>query len=203
MCRRCPVTKWKRGVWAVGLAVYVGGLGSIKADDGADARLEAEAKLLFRAVLADEPAPEPCELTAKWDTYPIPESVVREYLDASLRGDLSAPSVETQPRAILDFGDRGALCSAETTKALLSERRKEFEAGVDKMLVIKSTRYTFPAFSDDHRTAVLVVSHSAEGWVRMPDGIKRLPVQAVGYAAVYAKSDNGWSRVTTIELFIT
>jgi hypothetical protein len=198
------VAKWKRVVWLVGLAACFGGIGAIKADEAADARLESEARVLFKAVLADEPAPEPCELAPEWDTHPIPEAVARDYLGLTLHAELSGPYVVTKPQAILDLaGKSGALCSSETAKALVSERRKQFEAGSDRMLLIRNTGYSFPVFSDDYRTAVVVVSHSVEGWARTPDRIGRLPVQAVGYAAVYAKSETGWSRVTTIELWVS
>jgi len=194
---------WRTAFCFVLAMSFVGPV-AVKADDGVDARLEAEARLLFKAVLADERAAEPCELAPEWDTYSIPEAVGRDYLGLTLHAELSSPFNATKPQDILDLaGISGALCSLEAARKLASERRTQFEAGASRTLLIQTTRYTFPVFSDDYRTAVLVVSHIAEGWARTPDGLRRLPVEAVGYAAVYARSDHGWSRVTTIQLFIT
>ena len=94
-------------------------------------------------------------------------------------------------------------CSADETRKLDGERLTQFEAGTEKRLDIRRTQYTFPVFSDDYRTAVLVVSGSRLTWLRMPDGIRSLAGEAAGYAVVYEKSENAWRRVTQICLFIT
>jgi hypothetical protein len=199
-----PMTKLKGVIWLACLAAYLGSFGSMQgAEEGSATRLQAEAELLFKAVLADEPTPQPCELEAKWDTYPIPEDVAREYLDFTAHAELASPQVAAQPAAILDLPSTSAICGAGVAEVSARQRQQDFEASSEQTLLIRSTPYTFPVFSEDYRTAILVISHSVQGWARMTGGVKRLPVQAVGYAAVYARSENGWSRITTIELFIT
>ena len=73
------MAKSKGTVCLVGLAIYLGCFGMAKADDGVGVGLVAEAKLLFRAVLADETPPQRCELEPMWRSYSIPESVAREH----------------------------------------------------------------------------------------------------------------------------
>jgi hypothetical protein len=200
-----PMTKRNGAIWLACLAAYLASIGPMQgADEGSEIRLDAEAKLLFKAVLTDEPTPEPCELEAKWDTYPIPEDVAREYLDSTAHAELASPQVAAQPAAILDLpSTSNAICGAGIAEVSARQRQQDFEASSEQTLLIRSTRYTFPVFSQDYRTAILVISHSVQEWARMAGGVTRLPVQAVGYAAVYARSENGWSRTTTIELFIT
>jgi hypothetical protein len=194
---------WRRAVWLAGFVVCCGLPGMVKAEDESDVRINAEAKLLFKAVLADKPPSQPCQLDSTWDNYPIPESVAREYLGLRLHAELSSPQSATTPYEILDSADSEFFCSADETRKLDGERLTQFEAGTEKSFDIRRTKYTFPVFSDDYRTAVLVASGSRSTWLRTPEGIRRLAGEAAGYAAVYQKSGDAWRRVTTIELFIT
>ena len=194
---------WRRAAWFIGFAVYFGLLGVAKAEDKAGVRLNAEAKLLFKAVLADGLPAQPCQLDSTWDNYPIPESVARKYLGLRLHAELSSPQSETVPYEILDSVDSEFFCSADETKKFEIERLKRFEAGTEKSFEVTRTQYTFPVFSDDYRSAVLVVSGSRSRWLRTPEGIQSFAADAAGYAAVYKKSGNAWRFVTTVELFIS
>ena len=194
---------WRCAVWLAGFVVCCGLPGMVKADDQSDARLKAEAQLLFKAVLAEDPPSQPCQLDSTWDNYPIPESVAREHLGLSLHAELSSPYSATNPYELLESADSAFFCSAEEARKLDGERLKQFEAGTEKSFDIRRRKYTFPVFSDDYRTAVLVASGSRSTWLRTPEGIQRLPLEAAGYAAVYEKSGDAWRLVTTIELFIT
>jgi hypothetical protein len=194
---------WRRAAWLAGLAVYFGLLGAAKAEDKAGIRLNAEAKLLFKAVLADAPPTQPCQLDSTWDNYPIPESVARKHLGLRLHAELSSPNSGTVPPEILVSADSEFFCSADQTGKFEGEQLKQFEAGTEKSFEIKRRQYSFPVFSDDYRSAVLVVSGSQLTWIRTPEGIRRLAVEAAGAAEVYKKSGNAWRLVTKIQLFIT
>jgi hypothetical protein len=120
-----------------------------------------------------------------------------------LHAELSPPHSETTPYEILDSADSEFFCNADEAKKLESERFTRFEAGTERTFEIRRTHYTFPVFSDDYRSAVLVVSGSQSRWLRTPGGIQSLAGDAAGYAAVYEKNGNAWRRVTTIQLFIS
>jgi hypothetical protein len=173
------------------------------ADESVEVRQAAEAKLLLRAVLTDEPPPERCELDSTWERYPIPESVAREHFGLTLHAELSAPIFGPLPKDILDIAANGEfVCSADRAKSIESERLKEYESSVNtRPLLIRRTRYTFPVFSDDYSSAALVVSHSGHGWAKMPDGVKSLRGEAIGYVAIYRKIEGAWRRITTVALF--
>ncbi len=195
-----------RAFWLVAAAISLAMTGMAKAGEGDDqARLKAEAKALFHVVLADEHVPERCELDVEWDTYPIPESVAREYLGLKIHAELSSPFSGTDPREILDLGaNSDAFCDQETAKKLQDDRLKEFQEGSDKTLDVSGTRYTFPVFDGDYKTAILVVSHSNLEWYRKPEGIMNFPLgSALGYAAIYTLNDGVWKRLTTVQLFIS
>jgi hypothetical protein len=193
----------RRAVWLAGFVVCCSLPGVVRAEDESNVRLNAEATLLFKAVFAERPPSQPCELDSTWDNYPIPEEVAREHLGLRLHAELSPPYSATTPYEIIESADSAFFCSADETKKLNSERLTQFEAGTETRLDIISTKYTFPVFSDDYRTAVLVASGSRSTWLRTPEGVRRLPSGAAGYAVVYEKSGDAWRRVTQIELFIT
>jgi hypothetical protein len=189
-------------VWLVGLAIYFSGFGMAKADEGVDVRLVAEAKLLFRAVLADEHPPQRCELEPTWQGYSIPESVAREHFGLMLHAELSAPSSGASLTDILDLAADGEfVCSADKAKSMEGERLRQYGSSADKYLGIRRTGYTFPVFSDDYKSAAIVVSHIGQGWARLPDGVKPLRTEQIGYVAIYKKIESTWRRVTIIELF--
>lgn len=196
------------GLASVGLLAIWGTfacLGMANADNDVDVRLVAETKLLFRMVLADEPPPERCELEPTWQTYSIPESIAREHFGLTLHAELytTAPFFAGSLRDILDNADgRELVCSADRTKLIEGERLKQYESSRDtRPLIIRRTGYTFPVFSDDYKSAALVVSHIGQGWMRRRTAVERLRTEAIGYVAVYKKIERVWRRVTTIELF--
>jgi hypothetical protein len=194
---------WRRALRLAEVAVCCCLPGVMKAEDERDARINAEAKLLFKAVLAAEPPSQPCQLPSSWDNYPIPESVGREYLGLGLHAELSPPHTATTPYEILESADSTFFCGADETKKFDGAQLTQFEAGTEQRLEIRRTQYTFPVVTDDYRRAVLVVSGSRSTWLRTPQGIRSLAGEAAGYAAVYGKSENGWRLVTTIRLFVT
>jgi hypothetical protein len=195
------MVKAKVTVWLVGVAIYFGCFAMAAADESVESI--AEAKLLFRKVLADEPSPERCELDSTWGRYPIPESVAREHFGLTVHAELSAPIFGPLPKDILDIAADGEfVCSEDRAKSIESERLREYRSSGDtRLLLIRRTSYTFPVFGDDYGSAALVVSHNAHGWTRMPDGVKNLPAVGVGYVAIYRKIDGSWRRVTTFYLF--
>jgi hypothetical protein len=197
------MAKSKVTVWLVGVAIYFGCFAMATADESVEVRQVAEAKLLFRAVLTDEPPPERCELGSTWERYPIPESVAREHLGLTVHAELSAPIFGPLPKDILDIAADGEfVCSADRAKSIEGERLREYESSVDtRLLLIRRTWYTFPVFSDDYSSAALVISHSGHGWAKMPDGVKSLREEGIGYVAIYRKIEGAWRRVTTVELF--
>jgi hypothetical protein len=174
-------------VWLVGLAIYFSCFGMVKADEDADVRLVAETKLLFRTVLADETPPERCELEPTWQTYSIPESIAHKHFGLTLHAELSmtAPFSAQSLTDILDLADDGEfVCSADRAKSMEGAR-----------LRLRRTGYTFPVFSEDYKSAALVVSHSLY--------VKGFPAVVIGYVAIYKKTKSVWRRVTTIELFVS
>jgi hypothetical protein len=197
--------KSKGITWLVGLAVCFGCFGIAQAEESADARLVAEAKLLLRAVLTDEPPAQQCELKATWQNYPIPESVAREHFGLRAHAELSGQSFGPSLTDILDPApDRELVCDEDRAKSVEDEQLRQYKASDDTQpFIFRRTWYTFPVFSDDYKSAALVVSHIGLGWARMSDGIKSLPAGVVGYVAIYKKIEGDWRRVTTVELFIS
>jgi hypothetical protein len=195
---------WRCSVWLVGLlACSAAPHDAANADDRAQARLAAEAKLFFAAVLADDPPSEPCELSSTWDTYPIPEDIARKHLGLRLHASLSAPESGTGPLQILQPPTQSALCRDEEAKEFESRGLAAFEAGTDKSFFVKRRKYTFPVFSADFRTAVIVVTKELQGWYRKPEGVAKLRLEAAGLAVVYRKANGKWRRVDTDQLWIT
>jgi len=194
---------WRRVAWLAGFALCFSLTVAVKAENERDARLKAEAKLLFKAVLADDPPAQPCQLDSSWDNYPIPEAVARKYLGLRLHAELASPQTDTNPYEILESVESKFFCSANETSKFVSEQLKKFEAGAETSFYINSRKYTFPVFSDDYRTAVLVASGSRSTWLRTPEGIRSLAGEAAGGVEVYQRRGNVWRRVTTIQLFVT
>ena len=196
------MAKSRFSVWLAGVAICFGCFAVATADESVEVRRVAEATLLFRAVLADEPSPERCELDSTWRHYPIPESVAREHLGSTVHADLSAPIFGPLPKDIVDAPDGESVCSDDRAKSIEGERLREYESSGDaQLLIIKRTWYTFPVFSDDYGSAALAVSHTGHGWARMPDGIKGLTEQGGGYVAIYRKIEGSWRRVRTLARF--
>ncbi|MGO4716840.1 hypothetical protein [Bradyrhizobium sp. 2TAF24] len=193
------MAKWKGIVWLLGLAIC---FGAAKADD--DSSLTAEARLLFQTVIADEIPLQRCELQPAWQSSPIPEPIARHYFGSTVRAELVPPVAGGSLSRIVDIAEREEyVCSGAKQKLLDHDRRRKFEAGSGDHLEIKHSGYTFPVFSNDYTLAALIVSHDLQEWVRSPGGVKNLPVQAVGYVAIYRKMDGRWRRVETIDLFVT
>jgi|SRR5450756_311882 hypothetical protein len=114
LSRNSPMADCRRIVWLAGLVVCCGLPGVVRAEDESDVRINTEAKLLFKAVLTDEPPSQSCQLDSTWDNYPIPESVARKYLGLRLHAELSSPHSETIPYEILNR--LTASCSAARTR---------------------------------------------------------------------------------------
>jgi len=147
--------------------------GIAKASDSADVRLVAEAKELFRAVLADEDSAKDWELRSTWQADQIPGWVARKYFGLRMHADPSgssslsgssylAPALSVKD--VLDFaGDREIVCSDDKAESIASERFSS-EGDFDP----KRAGYTFPVFSDDYRSAALICfsrcCNAASGW---------------------------------------
>ena len=169
------------------------------------AQLKKEATDLFRSVLADERAPQRCEINAAWDTYPIPEEVARQYLKLKLHAQLSSPFSATSVEDIIHPSETEVICSEDSATKLNVERENAFAVSNDKNLYTLGTTYSFPVFNDSYDTAILVITHTERFSYHPSVGtIKTAPMEAVGYAAIYTKSEDGvWRRIRTVDLFVT
>jgi len=194
---------WRCAVWLAGFALCFSLQGAVKAENQLDARHKAEALLLFKAVLAENPPSQPCQLDSTWGKHPIPEAVARKYLGLRLHAELASPPSNTTPYEILESAASKSFCSAGETSKFESEQLEQFEAGMEKSLDIWHRQYTFPVFSDDYRRAVLVVSGGHMTWFRTPEGILPLGFEGAGNAEVYQKRGNAWRRVKTIQLYVS
>lgn len=195
----------KHAAWLAALTICSGHFGIVRADEAVEARLQAETKLLFQAVLAEQPLTQRCELEAAWRKGPIPEQAAREIFGLKVHAGLSAPvsTVHLQDVVVLGVDEEEFICDPDRAKVVEDEQIKRFEQGTEEFLHISRASVSFPVFSDNYELAALIISHTGQGLARTADGVHPLAADAEGHVAVFRKMNGAWRQVKTIVLYVS